>query len=228
MSPPSRSPARLLLTAVLSVVLLALIGVTRAHHIEFDQRVAPITYSGHADEVVDASRFTLEVDNVEFGHDIAGGDFEHLTGTEANPDYVWMVVTVTIEATAEPLQPHDPARLESGGDTYAGTPGRALASGGSAGTATLEAGIPVTEAIAFELPADELDDPSLRVTTVSSGAGSDERLSAEAVVDLGLDEDELRSRVDDADEIVEIAGSGTAGEQRAPSEPVAQDGVRDD
>ncbi|MBB4935058.1 hypothetical protein F4561_005952 [Lipingzhangella halophila] len=232
MTPPHRSLPRLLLTAALSVLLLALIGVTRAYHVEFDQRVAPIAYSGDASEVVDASRFTLEVDEVRFGHDIAGGDFEPLTGTEADPDYVWMVITVTIEATKESMAIHDPVRLECGDTSYAGRVSSPLPSGGL-GASPLQAGIPVTGSLAFELPPEKIIDPTLRVTAVSAGAAVDDRLSSEAVVDLGLRDEELSTRIDEAAETVEVTGGdqsgGLADERRAPAEPTGEkDGATND
>ncbi|RNL85853.1 hypothetical protein [Halostreptopolyspora alba] len=217
MNPSHRSLPRLLRSAALCLLLLVLIGVVRAHQIEFDQRLAPIAYSGEAGEVVDASRFTIEVEGVEFGRDIAGGDFDHLTGAEADPDYVWMVVTVTVEATMEAMTIHEPVRLESGGDVYAGMVSSPLPAGAATNADELRAGIPVTGAVAFELPPDSIEDPALRVTAVTAGLGSDERLSSEAVVDLGLDEDELRGRVDDAAEVVEVAAG--ADERRAPAAP---------
>lgn len=182
---------RMLLTGVVSLALIALIAVAQSLMIGFEQRLAPITASGDTSGAINADQFTIEVDSVELAHSVAGVGTLDEAEEPLEAEGTWVVVTATLTSARQPLTIVDPVLLEvADGYTYAGS--------GEVGStlvgARLEAGIPVHGAFAVEVPIERLSDPVLRV----GAARGDARLSAEAVIDLGLSDDDIARLLDEA------------------------------
>lgn len=187
MPKPRGRLSRLALTTLGSLTLVVLIGLARWLMLAPTEETEPMSYTGTADAEVDADRFTVTVDEIEFAHDLQGAATFDEGGESFAADGVWLVVRTTVTATTEPIHLSDPVLLESGdGHTYAAVtevqPGL---------NPQLNPGIPSEQFHAFEVSEDRLSEPTLRLT-----AGElDTRLSAEAVVDLQLNDAELADRI---------------------------------
>ncbi|RCV48883.1 DUF4352 domain-containing protein [Marinitenerispora sediminis] len=184
-------------TALASLLLLG--GIVAAHAMRpaFEDATAPIGHRGSAHEPVDARRFTIEVEKVEFAHAVSDGDAlgagPRLTADPGNRA-IWVVVWATMTATDASLTVPDPVLLETGsGYSYAASD--RLSNALNAFGTRLDPGIPRHGAFAFEVPRERLTDPTL---TVSAREGLDDRLSASAEVGLGLDADRIERLVDAA------------------------------
>lgn len=190
---------QLLLTAALSLLLIALIGVTRSLLIANEEEVAPISHSGDLGETVDARQFTITVQEVELARGITATDsFGEPSGqdlTAADTD-IWVIVHVTITAASEQLTVRNPLLEVADGYSYAASTHVQSTMDGE----VVEAGIPRSGALVFEIPTERLAEPALRV----GAGGIDQRLSAEAVIDLGLGENELATLLDEAAESVSV------------------------
>ncbi|MBB5431063.1 hypothetical protein [Nocardiopsis composta] len=202
--------------AAAALALLVLLALVRSAFLDRDDLLAPVTRSGSAAGPVDADRFTVEVHDVAFARalDPRPDDPEVRV---LRTDQVWVIVTASLTAARERLRVGDPVLLECGdGRSYAASTefGETLAATGMSAV-ELSPGIPVTGVLAFEVPADRITDPALRL---AAGRLQDEtRLSAEALVDLGLEADEVERGVAGAVETMPVPeirkGQGPGGER---------------
>ncbi|CAM3655740.1 hypothetical protein GCM10009799_47630 [Nocardiopsis rhodophaea] len=192
------TPARRALTAAASLVLIGLIIGAQSLIPSSEEQTEPIAYSGEIGATVDARRFTIEVDKVQFAHNVYDStDYGDTTPIEANG--IWVVAWATLTSTRDTLTTVT-AELDTGGDsTYAASTWLFNAYGGIG--SSLGPGIPTYGAFVFELPEERLVDPTLQVG-VARGPGS--RLQAQADIHLGLGGDALAARIDAAEESVPI------------------------
>ncbi|MDS1269667.1 hypothetical protein RIF23_05105 [Lipingzhangella sp. LS1_29] len=200
---------RILVTVLGSVVLLVLIGLARGLTLSSAEQTEPISYTGTAAEEVDAVRFTMDVGEVRFADALRTTGLRADDGQRYEANGVWLVVPVTLTATTEPLATVHTVRLESGGHAYG-----LAAEMQPSSPPRLDPGIPEQQTFYFEIPEEHLDDPTLRVIA----GGFDARLSAEAVVDLQLDEQQLANRVAEAADEIEVEDTDTS-----PDGGVAED-----
>ncbi|MFC3999916.1 hypothetical protein ACFOVU_28650 [Nocardiopsis sediminis] len=194
--------ARRSVTAVLSLILL---GLIMGAHSLIPPTLAtsePISTSGGIGSTVDARQFTIEVQDVRFARTItddAGGDDFGAVSEPIEANGVWVIVLATIESTRSTMSSVT-AELDTGDDyTYSGTAWSANVFESS--SPSLSPGRPVTGAFAFEVPEDRLTELSLRATVSES---ADERLAAQADIDLGLSGSELTENVDGAEDVAAI------------------------
>ncbi|TDQ55436.1 hypothetical protein [Actinorugispora endophytica] len=184
----------------LSVVLLVLIGLAHQTYPTRNELTAPISHRGDAGAPVDARRFAIEVDRVELARAVNDPESSP-DSAEAGPGLVWVVVWATVTATEEPLRIGNPVLLETA-DGYSFAGDTTMDSPLNGFSVVQEPGLGRYGAFAFEVPRERLSDLSLRVT---ASGDLDTRLSAQAVVDLGLDAARLEEMLDTAADSVEIA-----------------------
>ncbi|QBI51933.1 DUF4352 domain-containing protein [Streptomonospora litoralis] len=173
-----------------TLTLLSLIVMAQSLVPDDTLATEPIAYSGEIGEPVDAERFTVRVERVRIAETAVDEDGLGSSGPiEAKG--VWLVATAEITSATAPLLHIDAALVM--GDGYVYSANRWLSNDMAGGTGTtLDPGIPVTGALAFEVPKKRLKDPTLQVSARQSIDG---RLSARADVDLGLSGSELDRRL---------------------------------
>ncbi|MDA8370149.1 MAG: hypothetical protein M0026_09790 [Nocardiopsaceae bacterium] len=186
------------LTAVLSLVLLALIMGAHSLILSDSDQTEPIASSGDIGSTIDADRYTIKVEKVQITQSIADGDDSGIQASFETEE-IWVIVWATVTSTSDTLR-NVQADLDTGdGYTYSMSKLPLNAFGGTG--AVFDPGIPVYGAVAFEVPKERLTDPTFRIRL---GKGGQDRLSAQANVDLGLYGAELADMVDQAEETVTI------------------------
>ncbi|WP_052809670.1 DUF4352 domain-containing protein [Streptomonospora alba] len=185
MSPFARSA----LTTFATLTLLTLIVAAQSLVPEETLATEPIPHSGEMGEPLDARRFTVTVEKVEFAETVTDeGGFGPSEAIEAHG--VWVVATLEITAATAPL-PNVDAELVMG-DGYVYAASTWVNNGLNGGSSRPVPGIPVTGKLVFEVPEDRVTDPTLQVSARTS---IDERLSARADIHLGLDGEQLDRRL---------------------------------
>lgn len=191
------------LTAVVSAALLG--AIMGAHRLipSTEDLTEPITYSGTAETAVDAERFTLTVDKVQFARSAA--DADSTSGPERiEANGIWVLVWATVESTRTTLTSVHPKLDTGAGSSYSGSSWLDNTLTGTA--ARFDPGIPRYGAFAFEVPEGQLTDPKLRVVLSET---VETRLAAQAEVDLELEGAELTRRIDAADDSVSLPPTET-------------------
>ncbi|MFC4564049.1 DUF4352 domain-containing protein [Nocardiopsis mangrovi] len=194
--------ARRSTTIVLSLILL---GLIMGAHSLIPPTLAtsePIGYAGGIGTTVDARQFTIEVRDVRFARSITDDSGDDEFGVPSEPieaNGVWVVVDATIESTRSTMR-NVRAELDTGEDyAYSGTTWSSNVF--DSASPSLSPGRPVTGAFAFEVPEERLTELSLRAVVSHS---LDERLAAQADIDLGLSGAGLTDRIDGADDVTAI------------------------
>jgi hypothetical protein len=152
-----RRLAQLAALVVTAILLIAMQQTTPS----FDTLTGPIPISGVSGETVVARSFTVRVDRVEFARQLRFGNpgFEQTRDTGG----VWAVVTATLAA-------RDATVTVAGGEWEGPTGTRYSPSGRLSGglplvsLQTLQPGLPVRGWFIFEMPADQMQGATLRVS----------------------------------------------------------------
>ncbi|MDT0303977.1 DUF4352 domain-containing protein [Streptomonospora wellingtoniae] len=182
-----------------TLTLLALIVAAQSLVPDETLATEPIAYSGDIGEPVDADQFSVTVQKVRFAETVADKDGFGSSGPiEAHG--VWLVATVRITSASAPLINVDAELVMDDGYVYSANGWLSNSLSGGLST-TLEAGIPVTGMLVFEVPEDRISAPVLQVNARES---VDDRLSARADIDLGLSGAELDQRLSRPDERIDV------------------------
>lgn len=137
-----------------------------------EQTQAPFAVSGPVGEQIVSSHLLVTVHDATLAREAVVDDW---VGSTAG---VWVALDATVEARIE--------RTSIGADLYLGGvryPASSRADGLEG--QVVDAGLPRSGPLVFELPADILDDPAARSVVVRIGPGLDMRL--DSVVELTLD-----------------------------------------
>jgi hypothetical protein len=201
------APVRRLLYGVLCLALLAGIGLVQRMEIPVSEVTDPIPTHGGVGTPVDADTFIIEVHDVAVAPVVATpegllgsvdeGDEDDGSALEYHESAgVWIVAFATLTSTERPQRINSPVWLDTDEHTFAG----AGELDDTLLDERLEAGIPLTGAFVLDVPPERIHDPVLRVNV----GATDQRLSSEAVIDLGLGGDEIAQAAEDDDTVVEI------------------------
>ncbi|GAA3730003.1 hypothetical protein HDA32_006030 [Spinactinospora alkalitolerans] len=185
-----------------SLLLLALIVAAHGLIPTHDDLTAPISHSGTIGGTVDAERFTLDVDKVELARSVS--DEEALGGVEGlEANGVWVVVWATLTSTDATVSVG--GTLLEMGDGYSYSANTRLSNTFNNLGIVLNPGLPRYGAFVFEVPEERLSSPTLRVSVQES---LDDRLSAQASVDLGLSESDIDRLTEEAADSVAVPPIG--------------------
>lgn len=164
----------------LSLALVCLIFFVQQFVVTQEELMGPIPTSGDRESAVVTDDFTVEVTGVDVSSALlapSSGGGEGATPLEANG--VWVVAWARVTAARTTIDSLS-AQLRMGDDTvyserdwFPDTLGRT----------PFSPGLPQEGAFVFEVPENRFDDPTLVLTHTP---GYDDRLSAQATIDLGL------------------------------------------
>ncbi|HEX4814149.1 MAG TPA: hypothetical protein VFV66_15505 [Nonomuraea sp.] len=172
---------RKILSVAVSAVLLAAIGVAQRLTPDADRMYAPIASTGGLREDVRTEPYSVRVDAVGIGRKLIIANAAGLR--ERQTRGLWVVVTLTATATKEQVR-LGKVELQARDGTLFGATDRFT----GFDTATLEAGIPRSGMVAFELPAASAPGAVLRITEARYGSVHrlNGALGPAVEVDLGI------------------------------------------
>ncbi|PSK99371.1 hypothetical protein CLV63_10394 [Murinocardiopsis flavida] len=175
-------------TVAMSLVLVALLITAHSYFITPEQETAPIAHTGARGDVVDAGRFTMKVGKVRLAESVAEESFGGPELQKAKG--VWVVVEAAVEPTLSPMQAGTPTLTN--GDDFEFLAGTQLTTTIDQSSVPFEPGIPRRGFLVFEIPTKRLTPPlTLRMHMTDNGL--DDRLAAEAQIDLGLDAGDIEA-----------------------------------
>ncbi|QVQ50436.1 hypothetical protein J4H86_16060 [Spiractinospora alimapuensis] len=123
-------------------------------------------------------------------------------GAPLEAEGLWVVVDLTVTATDRGLTVDTPALLDVADGLSYGSVGLDY----TMENYQISPGIPASGSLAFEVPQERLEDPTLRFVA----GGIDSRLAGEAKVDLGLEESDLDAMTNDPVEVAPISAPATS------------------
>jgi len=181
-------PWRHVLNGAILLVILVVAGVVQATTPTDDERDAAIAVSGSIGDTLSGRNIAGRVDSVELAHEVSAdnGWTGETTGT-------WVVVEARASAVVdETTGPSLNAVLRIGDTTYSAS---SRPRDATIADASLQAGIPVTGALVFEVPSDVLTTPAARAARIEFAAKSDTRADSLVVVTVDLTALDIRDSV---------------------------------